>query len=346
MNKIRFGIVGTGKTVGIASNHLEGINNCDDTVLAAIYDIDKEMARSFYSRNNLENVKICDSYEELLGMVDAVSICVPNDQHIEVAIKALDHNKHILVEKPIAVNAKSVDELLKAAESNADVISMVSFNYREFPIYEFIKELIDSGKLGAIYTCRQQLGGNRIADKSVEREWRMDKEQSGPGAVSDFGCHMLDLAYYLLSASEGKLKDFKLVSSTHINERNDPATKEKRTVTNDDSAMFIAKTESGALLSFSASRVGVCNHTIEVVGEGGMVCGDFSRPNEISVWLKNKEGAYQAEDKTVVELEGKGGHNGIIQNFADCVYGKATNERTIRHAKFIQQMIDDMLANH
>lgn len=342
MEEIRYGIIGTGTTVGIARNHIRGLKECEGIRLAAIYDIDRTQAERTYQECGLENVVVCHSQEELFSMVDAVGICLPNILHVETAIAALKSGKHVMIEKPVSVDAKSLKPLLEVVEANGKQVAMVCFNYREFPIYRYIKGLIESGTLGTIYHAHFQLGGNRIADKNVGLEWRMQRKLSGEGAISDFGCHLLDITQYLLSSSCGPLTQLKALTSTMVTERADLLDGAWKPVDNDDCGVFIGRMENGAVLSYDTSRIGMWQHSIELEGEGGMVYADFNQPYTVHVWKKEKNGGFMPDGKDTITVSGLDGHAGILQNFADCITGKAVNERSVAYAGHVQAMIDSM----
>lgn len=340
MEPIRYGIIGTGSTVGIARNHILGLNQCSDIKLSAIYDIDEKQALRTYKECGLTDTVICKSWEELLEHSDAIGICLPNSLHVEYAVRALQAGKHVLIEKPVSTNAESLGELLEEEKKHPGQVAMVCFNYREFPIYQQIKKMLDAGDMGQIYRFHLQLGGNRIANKQVGLEWRMDRRTSGAGAVSDFGCHLLDIIHYLLEPCCGPIIELKALLSTSIPERRDLADGSMRKVTNDDSGVFIGKMKNGAVFSCDTSRIGMWRHSIEIAGEGGMLYGDFDQDDVLWIWKKEKEGPYQTRGQ--IPVSGLQGHAGILQNFADCVQGKAVNYRTVAYAGRVQAMIDSM----
>ena len=80
---------------------------------------------------------------------------------------------------------------------------MIGLSYR-YTAVKYMKSILDAGKLGEIFTYRETMGGNRIANPQVLLEWRMQTELSGPGAMADFGSHMMDLADYLLRETSGR----------------------------------------------------------------------------------------------------------------------------------------------
>ena len=70
-----------------------------------------------------------------------------------------------------------------------------------------MRQVLQSGKMGKIFTYRETLGGCRIANPGVKLEWRMQKQLSGTGALADFGCHMLDLCDWMFDGSQGAVSE-------------------------------------------------------------------------------------------------------------------------------------------
>ena len=337
---IRHGIIGLGKTVGIAASHIEGLRRNDSLVLTAVYDILPQNARDMLDRMGVSGVTVCQSAEELFSMVDSVSICVPNDQHTALAVEALRHGLHVLVEKPLADSADAALALEQEAAARPDQVCMVCFNYREYSVYRFLHDYLCSGALGRIYFYRQQLGGNRIAQFSVKREWRMDKTQSGPGALADFGCHMLDLAGWLTGDLCGEVHPLAAACNTVIPERQSLSGDGLQPVTNDDCAVFMARSDSGTLYTFTASRVGIWDHSIEIVGEKGMLRADLSAGNGVQVWLREAGGAYLPENRKVLDISNEQGHTGILNTCAACIRGECTDPRTVAYGRRMQATLD------
>ncbi|MGI6578476.1 MAG: Gfo/Idh/MocA family protein [Eubacteriales bacterium] len=279
---VRIGIVGTGFTIGIARQHFEGFKTCKDANVVAVYDIIQGRAQLFLERHGIENVKVCQSLEELFEMVDAVSICTPNNTHAELAIRALEAGKHVLVEKPFA---NTYEEGLKAYECSLkypDLVAMTVFNYRERASIQFMKRIIDAGALGTIVSMRYAGGGGRMWDsEKVYLEWRMKEETSGTGSLADFGAHQLDLTDYLLHDLVGDFVSFTAASSTLVKDRyiidpDDPLgnplpSMERTAVTNDDVSAFTAISESGALFNYQTGRLVPGGSTFEIVGSNGML---------------------------------------------------------------------------
>lgn len=345
MEKIKVGIAGTGYTVGIANNHVNGYRYCqEDCELVALYDIVPGRAAQWAKEKDL-NVKICGTFDELLDSVDAVSICTPNYAHVPLVIRALEKGKHVLCEKPLSTDAATCEQAVRYGKCT-DRVKMIGFSYRGIPAVRWMKEQIDAGKLGRVHTWRETLGGCRIANPDVKLEWRMQKDLSGTGALADFGCHMLDLCDWTLHGVSGEIKAVQAMIGCTIPQRERIFDAGMGPVTNDDSAAFNLKFETGTLASFVASRLGVRRHTIEVYGEGGMMLFRDDRPNETEVWFKDKDGGYSGEPEIVqapADTVVDPWFNAETREFIDCIKTGRQPDRSFERALYIQGLIDKLL---
>lgn len=294
---IKVGIVGNGNHIGIARAHIKAFGLLEDVQISGLYDIIPGRSKAYKEELGLNDAKVCNSYEELLEAVDAVSICTPNFTHVDLSIRAIQAGKHVLCEKPFANYAKDCEEAVKYSKVN-DKVCMLGLCYRYIPAVMYIKQLIEDGKLGEIYYVRQSLGGNRIASPDVQLEWRMQEDLSGPGAVADFGSHMLDIGDLLTREVSGKIVEVSCMEHTFIKERQVINRELNGPVTNDDVAVFTAKTEKGTLLSYTASRIGGA-HTLEVYGSGGNISFKGETPFEVTYQEKDRNGAYAPNKETI-----------------------------------------------
>lgn len=346
MGKIKIGIIGTGYTVGQASAHVTGFRSFPSRcVLTALYDIVPGRAQQWANEKKLD-VIICQSEDELLDLVDAVSIVTPNFTHSDVVIKALRKGKHVLCEKPISIDVAHANEMV-AYSKTVPVITMIGFSYRGIPALKWMKQKIDEGALGKIFTWRETLGGCRIANPKVKLEWRMQEITSGTGALADFGCHMIDLCDWVIGDNCGGMEQAQCMTSTSITERKDVFFDTPGRVTNDDNAAFQIKFANGAIASFLASRLGVIRHTIEVYGEGGMMAFRDDHPDEVETWFKEKEGGYSGKSQWVKVPDSLISHpwfNEEIGEFLDCIENHKKPERNFERALYIQTIIDRLAA--
>ncbi len=153
--KVRIGVIGTG---GIANGaHLPGYSQIpDDCEIFAICDIDP-VALEKTSAKYPDVPHKFEDYKKLLEMpeIDAVSVCTPNYVHYQPTIDALNAGKHVLCEKPIAMNAQQGAEMVETARKNGKFLQ-IGYNSRFQPSNQALKRFIDAGELGDIYYARAQ----------------------------------------------------------------------------------------------------------------------------------------------------------------------------------------------
>ena len=127
-------------------------------------------------------------------LIDIVFICLPTYLNAEYTIKCLKKQKHVFCEKPPAINAKQLREVIKI-EKTTNLKLMYGFNHRLHQSIQDIKKYIDSMKFGKILWMRGRYG--KSVGRNFLHEWRSKKKYSGGGILIDQGIHMLDLFLYL-----------------------------------------------------------------------------------------------------------------------------------------------------
>ena len=295
---VRSGIIGSGNTIGIAQNHIKSYKCCKDAQITAVYDILDGRAQNYIDKFELTDAKACASVEELFSLCDAVSICTPNATHVELSVAALKAGKHVLCEKPFAPTPEECAEAIKYAKLTGKV-AMIGLCYRDIPGFVYMKKLLDEGKMGRIFFVREEQGGDRIASPDVKLEWRMQRDLSGPGALADFGSHMMDICDYLLRDTCGPICEVQCMQDICIPQREIIGRPGKMgKVTNDDVACWTCRTTSGTLYNFTASRIGA-TFMLEIVGEGGKMIFNGDRPFELTLQLKDKNGGYASRPEVV-----------------------------------------------
>lgn len=191
--KVGIGIIGSG---GIAQNaHMPGYAAVPDLCeIVAVADVDPKTAKQAAEKFNVKHV--LSDYKKLLAMpeIDAVSVCTPNYLHHEPTLLAFKAGKHVLCEKPIAMNSKEAKEMV-AAGRKAGKKFQVGYNSRFAPSNQLLKTYIDAGELGDIYYARAQALRRRgIPGWGVF----IDKAKQGGGPLIDIGVHILDLTLWLM----------------------------------------------------------------------------------------------------------------------------------------------------
>jgi len=134
-------------------------------------------------------------YRDLIASdVDAVSVCVGNTLHKPVAIAALKAGKHVLLEKPMAMNAREAAQIVTAAKASGKVLQ-IGMVRRQATDAQFVRERIDKGDFGDIYHIRAVLLRRRGIPGLGG--WFTTKAQSGGGPLIDIGVHWFDAAMYV-----------------------------------------------------------------------------------------------------------------------------------------------------
>ena len=192
-DKLRCGVIGAG---GIGLEHLNSLLHCSRAAAVAVAESNSHRLREATERYHVPRGYA--DYRELLEQpdLDAVTIALPNHLHAPVAIAALQARKHVLLEKPMATNAKDAAKIAAAAQKFKRTV-MVAQNFRFDVHVQAAKALIDRGELGEIYHARcfwlRQNGIPRIGS------WFTQKQFSGGGCAADIGVHMLDACFHLLN---------------------------------------------------------------------------------------------------------------------------------------------------
>lgn len=194
MATLGIGIIGSG---GIARGaHLPGYKSCEgqDVKVIACSDVNEETAKQAAAQFDIPN--IYTDYQKMLERDDihAVSVCTPNFLHKQPTIDALNAGKHVLVEKPLAMNATEGKAMVEAAQRNGKKLQ-VGFMTRFQAPAQALKRFVDAGEMGEIYFARALAMRRRgIPGWGVFTQ----KDKQGGGPLIDIGVHILDLTLWLM----------------------------------------------------------------------------------------------------------------------------------------------------
>lgn len=198
MDKVRVGVIGIGN---MGSGHVRMIRDheCgDDLVLTAVADINPQ--RLEWAKTQVgEEVTLFDNATALMesGLVDAVTIAVPHYSHPPLVIEALEHNLHVLCEKPAGVYTKQVREMNEAA-AKSDRVFALMFNQRTNHIYRKMHELVHSGELGEIKRVNWIVTNwYRSQFYYDSGSWRATWKGEGGGVLLNQCPHNLDLLQWI-----------------------------------------------------------------------------------------------------------------------------------------------------
>lgn len=189
--RVKFAVIGCGH---IGKRHAEMVTRNEEAELVALVDVKqkKELGIDHF------NVPLFSSVEELLESgidIDVVNIASPNGFHAEQAMKALDAKKHIVVEKPMALTKNDAEKVIfKALHVHRQVFAVMQNRYS--PPSEWIKGLIESGKLGQIYMVQLNCYWNRDDRYYKPESWHGKKDLDGGTLFTQFS-HFIDIMYWL-----------------------------------------------------------------------------------------------------------------------------------------------------
>ncbi len=203
---MRIAVLGLGF---MGSTHLKALRTVPGAQLAAVYSGDAAKLSGDLSaiqgniggpgeKLDFTGVAKYTSIPALLAdtSIDAVDICLPTNLHAEVAIQALRSGKHVLVEKPMALDISEATRMLAAAAEQNRVL-MAAQVLRFFPMYRVLRELVRSGTLGVVRSA----GFRRRCAAPGWSRWLADASQSG-GGVFDLLIHDIDMCLHLFGSPE------------------------------------------------------------------------------------------------------------------------------------------------
>jgi len=174
---VRIGIIGTGVSALWHVNAIKKQNQVTDII---VFDINLQAGRNFSEKYG---IGVVETVKELYEQVEAVIICSPTPTHYDLAMEAMRRRKHVLCEKPMALNVEEAKRMADTAKE-IDIVCAVGFNYRFFDVTE---------------TWRKRYAQDDIRriKLMIKRRFRNDWHHKGNGVLMDLGIHLIDLLVYL-----------------------------------------------------------------------------------------------------------------------------------------------------
>ena len=191
---VRVGIIGCG---GIANGkHLPSLHKLKNVALVAFCDIILERAEKAKAKYGTPEAIVTPDYRVLLDdpTIDVVHVLTPNRWHSEITVAALEAGKHVMCEKPMAINSLEAKKMLDAAERCGKKLS-IGYQSRHRPDSLYLKKEVEDGTFGDIYYAK----ATAIRRRSVPT-WGvfLDEYAQGGGPLIDIGTHALDLTLWML----------------------------------------------------------------------------------------------------------------------------------------------------
>lgn len=313
MEKIKFAVIGQGH---IGKRHAEMIRRNEACELVAVCDILDKEALGLEDLNE-KFYRSIDSLLESEPEVDVVNICVPNGLHKEMAIKALESNRHVVIEKPMALTKADAEHIISTSLNHNRRVFCVMQN-RYSPPSVWLKELVESRKLGEIYNVQLNCFWNRDSRYYKPGNWHGNAELDGGTLFTQFS-HFIDIMYWLF----GDIKNIK--GSFHDYNHQDLTDFE-----DSGNILFDFCKEGSGCLNYSTS---VWDRNLEssitIIAENGSVkvagqymnevvychIKDYTMPELAPSNPPNDYGAYKGSAQN---------HHYVIQNVVDVINGNNT----------------------
>jgi predicted dehydrogenase len=302
-----------------------------DVRLVAIADAHEPFAVDAAKRFGYE--RAVTSWEEIVESpdIDVVSVAIANTLHRPVVEALLAAGKHVLCEKPLAPSVEDAKAMVAAAEA-AESHAAVGFSFRRTPGINAIREQITAGTIGDVRHFNGHYWCDYAQDPGNPISWRY-RGGPGTGALADIGSHMIDLGEYLcgpIATVSGA------VFQTFTTERPVPVGAtvghaaaetgdEREPVENEDIATFTATFVSGAVGTFSISRIshGLPNGLgFEVFAAGGAAAFDLNRPGEFTFADHGPGGITNGFRTVLVGPQHPGIAKGIPMDFPSVGHGQ------------------------
>lgn len=308
--KLRMALVGCGR---ISTKHVEAIvGNSELVEPVAVCDIIPERAQR--TADALEKKlgmrpEFYTSYDELLHRhdVDFVSIATPSGLHYEMTIKALDFNKHVLVEKPLALDTKHLREIIELSKRKSLKVGVCHQNRFNPPIQELRKK-VESGAFGRIFHGVVCIRWNRNEAYYKQDPWRGTWEQDG-GVLMNQSIHGIDLLQWMLGEKPKRVFG-------HIDNLNHPY------IPVEDLGIGIIEFESNCVGLIEATS-NIFDRNLEEVlaifGEKGTVKIGGLAVNKILVWRFPGEEAHPFMNLPDPETVYGHGHTPLYTNFCEAL---------------------------
>ena len=314
MKKVKWGLIGAGD---IARRRivpaLQDLENCE---LLSVCRSKSELAQSFADEFGIP--KWFADWRDLLRdeEIEAVYIATPVYLHKEQTVFAAQNGKHVLCEKPMAMNPAECEEMIAACNSNSVTLG-IAYYRRFYPVIKRIKQIIESNEVGKPVLAQINAFEYFDSPEDQPRHWLLEKEKAGGGPMMDFGCHRLEV----LSNLFGKVLNLKsIVSNENFN----------REV--EDTAAVILEFENGICANLTVSHAAFeAQDTLDIFGDKGSLHITTLNKGELRIITKDGERIEVCASQANTHLP-------LIEDFAEAILGKSTPEVGGETGKYIAEL--------
>ncbi len=311
--KVRVGLVGS---QFVSSIHARAFAACAAADVVAVASPTPGNAEKFAAEYGIENH--FTDYREMLAMsdLDMIVIGAPNNLHCQITVDAAAAGKHVVCEKPLAMNLAEADRMIAACRE-ANVKLMYAEELCFAPKYVRLKELLDSGALGDPTMLKQS---EKHDGPHAPHFW--DVQRSGGGVAMDMGCHAIQFFRWLLDNKQVKSVYAQMQTQVHTDKTK-----------GDDNALLILEFDGGCigLAEESWTKLGGMDDRSEVYGSKGVAYADLLHGNAIETYSSTgydyaveKAGDTKGWTFTMFEEEWNYGFHQEMAHFVDCVQNDKT----------------------
>jgi len=238
---------------------------------------------------------------------DVYHLAVPNALHAPFARQVMSAGRHVVCEKPLALDSAESKELVEL-EGKAGVVAAVAYNLRFYPMVIEARARVAAGSLGRVHAVH----GAYLQDwllLDTDWNWRLDPAQGGPlRAVADIGTHWLDMVSWVTGSRVSRvLADFSTVHAIRRRPRGEvrtfageagPVEREPVAMSTEDQAAILLRLENGALGSLVVSQVSAGRKnalSFQVDGGAGSLAWSAEEPNRL--WIGHRDRANEVLEK-------------------------------------------------
>ena len=288
MKKVGFGIIGLGV---IAETHFIAIENNENCEFIAAFDAVEGKAKAFCERHG--KGKAYDDLESFLSdhEIEAITIATPSGYHLDPALAAIKHKKHVIIEKPMEITPEREAMIIDAAKKEGVYVTGV-FQSRFYDAPQLIKKAIEENRFGRLTLCDAQVKWFRSQEYYDSGAWRGTWKVDGGGALMNQSIHAIDLLQWFC----GKAEEVQAFTATLAHER----------IEVEDTGVAVVKFKNGALgvIEGSTSVYPGFLKKIEICGtEGSVVLEEES----LKVWSFKNERPEDAQIRERFENMTKAG---------------------------------------
>lgn len=283
---LRHAIVGCGR---VAPSHADAFAQLPQAELYACCDTDLAQAEAFAKR--FEIAKTYSDFDELLADPDvaSVSLCVPHHLHAPMIQRAVEAGKHVLVEKPFALNPEEADLAARASDESGLIVQPVC-QHRFDKVVQHVKQIV-AEDLGKVCMVRAHLECRRAREYYSESDWRGRWASEGGSVLINQAYHVLDLLLWLVGPLRKVHADMATLTGGEIMETEDTVS----------ANLTFTSGALGGLTVNGASGAQWLSY-IEISGTGGVVAFDIGYPNQVPRLQLESRRSLQKWRKAFAEL--------------------------------------------